>query len=73
MEAWTLLDKGCRLYELIHEAIIRRELILCSIEDDEIYISLVAAMKDSTYSVQSQKKFSSKRSLKISLFVHPDL
>jgi hypothetical protein len=28
MEAWTLLDGGRRLYALIHEARIRRELIL---------------------------------------------
>jgi hypothetical protein len=28
MEAWTLLDGGSRLYALIHEARIRRELIL---------------------------------------------
>jgi hypothetical protein len=37
-EAWTLLDGGSRLYALIHEARIRRELILRSIEDDEVYI-----------------------------------
>jgi hypothetical protein len=28
MEVWTLLDGGSRLYALIHEARIRRELIL---------------------------------------------
>jgi hypothetical protein len=28
MEAWTLLDGGSRLYALIHEARIGRELIL---------------------------------------------
>jgi hypothetical protein len=28
MEAWTMLDGGSRLYALIHEAMIRRELIL---------------------------------------------
>jgi hypothetical protein len=28
MEAWTLLEGGSRLYALIHEARIRRELIL---------------------------------------------
>jgi hypothetical protein len=28
MEAWTMLDGGSRLYALIHEARIRRELIL---------------------------------------------
>ena len=28
MEAWTLLDGGSRLYALIHEARIRREIIL---------------------------------------------
>jgi hypothetical protein len=28
MEAWTLLDGGSRLYALIHEARIRRDLIL---------------------------------------------
>ena len=38
MEAWTLLDGGSRLYSLLHEARIRRELILWSIEDDEVYI-----------------------------------
>ena len=38
MEAWTLSDGGSRLYALIHEARIRRELILWSIEDDEVYI-----------------------------------
>jgi hypothetical protein len=38
MEAWTLSDGGSRLYALIHEARIRRELILRSIEDDEVYI-----------------------------------
>jgi hypothetical protein len=27
-EAWTLLDEGRRLYALLHEARIRRELIL---------------------------------------------
>jgi hypothetical protein len=41
-EAWTLLDGGSRLYKeehaFIHEARIRRELILESIEDDEVYI-----------------------------------
>jgi hypothetical protein len=37
-EAWALLDGGSRLYALIHEARIRRELILWSIEDDEVYI-----------------------------------
>jgi hypothetical protein len=38
MKVWTLLDGGIRLYALIHEARIRRELILCSIEYDEVYI-----------------------------------
>jgi hypothetical protein len=38
MEAWTLSDQGGKLYALIHEARIRRELIPLSIEDDEIYI-----------------------------------
>ena len=33
-----MLDEGSQLYALIHEARIRRELILCSIEDDEVYI-----------------------------------
>jgi hypothetical protein len=28
MEAWTLLDGGSQLYALIHEARVRRELIL---------------------------------------------
>jgi hypothetical protein len=28
MEAWTLLDGGSRLYALLHEARVRRELIL---------------------------------------------
>jgi hypothetical protein len=28
MEAWTLLDGGSRLYALLHEAGVRRELIL---------------------------------------------
>jgi hypothetical protein len=37
-EAWTLLDGGSRLYAFIHEARIRRELILLSIEYDEVYI-----------------------------------
>jgi hypothetical protein len=41
-EGWTLLDGGSRLYKeehaFIHEARIRRELILRSIEDDEVYI-----------------------------------
>jgi phage major head subunit gpT-like protein len=37
-EAWTLLDGGSQLYALIHEARIKRELILRSIEDDEVYI-----------------------------------
>ena len=46
MEAWTLLDGGSQLYALIHEATIRRELILWFIKDDEIYISIVAVMKD---------------------------
>jgi hypothetical protein len=36
------------------------------------YISMVVTMKDSTCSVQPQKKSSSKRSLKVSLVVHPD-
>jgi hypothetical protein len=35
------------------------------------YISMVASMKYSTCSVQPQKKSSSKRSLKVSLVVHP--
>ena len=38
MEAWNLLDGGSQLYALIHEARIRRELILWFIEDDEVYI-----------------------------------
>ena len=38
MEAWTLLDGGSRLYALLHEARVRRDLILWSIEDVEIYI-----------------------------------
>jgi hypothetical protein len=37
------------------------------------YISMVAAMKDSMCSVQPQKKTSSKKSLKVSLVVHPHL
>ena len=72
MEAWTLLDGGSRLYALFHEARIRRELILWSIEDDEICISMVASMKDNTCSTQPQKKTSSKRSLKVFLVVHPN-
>jgi hypothetical protein len=28
VEAWTLLDEGSRLYALLHEARVRRELIL---------------------------------------------
>ena len=45
MEAWTRSDEGSRLYALLHEARIRREIILRSIEDDEMYISMVATMK----------------------------
>jgi hypothetical protein len=52
MEVWTLLYRGSRLYALLHEARIRRDLILLSIEDDEMYISMVAAMKNSTCSAQ---------------------
>ena len=41
-EAWTLPDGGSRLYIIkeknMHEARIRRELILWPIEDDEVYI-----------------------------------
>ena len=73
MEAWTLLDGGSQLYALLHEARVRGELILWSIEDDEIYISMVASIKDSTCSVQLQKKTSLKRSLKVFLVVHLDL
>ena len=62
-----------KIYALLHEARIRRELILWSIEDDEIYISMVAVMKDITCSSQPQKKTSSKRNLKVFLVVHPDL
>jgi hypothetical protein len=72
MEAWTLLDKGSRLYALLYKARIRREIILLSIEDDEMYISMVAAMKDSTCSAQPRKKTSSKKSLKVFLVVHPN-
>jgi hypothetical protein len=36
------------------------------------YISMVVTMKDSTCSIQPQKKSSLKRSLKVSLVVHPD-
>jgi hypothetical protein len=35
------------------------------------YIFMVVAMKDSTCSVQPQKKTSSKKSLKVSLAIHP--
>jgi hypothetical protein len=35
------------------------------------YISMVASMKDNICSVQPQKMSSSKRSLKVSLVVHP--
>ena len=59
MEVWTLLDRGRWLYALLHEARVRRELILWSIEYDEVYISMVATMKESTCSVQPQKKTSS--------------
>ena len=38
MEAWTLLDGGSRVYALLHEARVRRDLILWSIEDNELYI-----------------------------------
>jgi hypothetical protein len=38
MEVWTLLDGRSWLYALIHEARIRREIILWSIEYDEVYI-----------------------------------
>ena len=38
MEEWNLLDGGIRLYALLHEARIRRDIILWSIEYDEIYI-----------------------------------
>ena len=72
MEVWTLSDGGSRLYALLHEARIRRELILGSIEDDEMYISMVVAMKDGMCSTQLQKKTSSKKSLKVFLVVHPD-
>jgi hypothetical protein len=72
MEAWTLLDGGSQLYALLHEARVRREIMLCSIKDDEIYISMVATMKDSACSVQPQEKNSSKRSLKVFLVVHPN-
>ena len=72
MEAWTLSDEGSRLCALLHEARVTRELILWSIEDDEVYISMVVTMKNSTCSVQMQKKTSSKRSLKVFLVVHPD-
>jgi hypothetical protein len=37
------------------------------------YISMVVTMKDSMCSVQPQKKSSSKRSLKVSPVLHPDL
>jgi hypothetical protein len=43
-KVWTPLDGGSRLYipkeehAFIHEARIRRELILLSIEDDEVHI-----------------------------------
>jgi hypothetical protein len=72
VEAWTLLYGESQLYALIHEARTRKELILLFIEDDEIYISMVAVMKDCTFSVQPQKKTYSKRSLKVFLVVHPD-
>ena len=35
------------------------------------YISMVEAMKDSMFSVQTQTKYSLKRILKVSLVVHP--
>ena len=59
MEAWTFLYGGRWLYALLHEVRVRGELILWSIEDDETYISMVAAMKDSMCSVQPQRKTSS--------------
>jgi hypothetical protein len=69
-EAWTLLDGGSRLYALIHEARIRGSSSYDPLKMMK-YISMVAAMKDSTCSVQPQKKTSSKKSLKVSLVVHP--
>ena len=37
-KAWNLLDGGSQLYALLHEARIRREIILRSIEDYKTYI-----------------------------------
>jgi hypothetical protein len=74
MEVWTLSDGGSRFYALLHEARIRREIILYSIEDDEMYISMVATMKDSMCSDQPQKKtFFRRESLKyfwLSIQIH---
>jgi hypothetical protein len=56
-EAWTLLDGGSRLYALIHEARIRRELILWSIEDDEIYIQGSSHEKQYVFSSTSEEVF----------------
>ena len=70
-EACTLLNGGRQLYALIHEARILRELILWSIEDDEVYIHGSSHEKQHVFSLNLEEVFF-KRILKVSLVVHPD-
>jgi hypothetical protein len=51
MEAWTLLDRGSRLYALLHEARVRRELSYDPLKMMK-YISMVVTMKDNMCSIQ---------------------
>ena len=66
-KAWTLLDGGSRLYipkeehAFIHESRIRRELILHSIEDDEVYIHGSSQEKQCVFSLTSEEAFFEKK------------
>jgi hypothetical protein len=52
MEAWTLLDRGSQLYALLHEARVRREIIILSIKDDEVYIYIYIYIHGSNHERQ---------------------
>jgi hypothetical protein len=60
-EEWTMLDGGSRLYKeehtFIHEARIRRDLILLSIEYDEVYIHGSNHEKQYVFSLNLEEVF----------------
>jgi len=70
MEAWTPLDGGRWLYALLHEARIRREIIIWPIEDDEVCIHGSSHKRQYVFSSTVEEDFL--RNLKEFLVFHLD-